>query len=173
MLSPKPVIGVIGSGREISAELFQVAYDIGALLAQRGAAVACGGLGGVMAAAAKGAAENGGTVIGILPGANKDDANPWVTIAIASGLGSGRNALLARTADVLIALPGAFGTLSEMALALDAGKCVIRLPGAWDVRRAGDLEGARILDAADAKQAVGLALGEIGKNIKGTSKNSV
>jgi len=162
----KPFIGVIGSGRALSQEQFQLAYEVGGLLAQRGAALVCGGLGGVMEAAAKGAHENNGVVIGILPTVNKADANQYVDIPIPTGLGSARNALVVNTADVLIAFPGAFGTLSEMALALDADKSIVFMPGAWNLRKAGDIGGKRVLEAFDAKQAVGLALGEIGKRIK-------
>ncbi|MGA2505872.1 MAG: TIGR00725 family protein [Chitinispirillaceae bacterium] len=162
----RPVVGVIGSGRALSEEVVQLAYEVGSLIAQRDAVLVCGGLLGVMEAAAKGAHENGGFVVGILPTAHKTDANPYVDLAIPTGLGIGRNALVAHTADALIAFPGSFGTLSEIALALDSGKSVVFLPGAWDLRKAGRLEGTRFLEAFDAKQAVGLALGEIGKKLK-------
>jgi uncharacterized protein (TIGR00725 family) len=168
-MATRPVIGVIGSGRALSPEQFQLAREVGKLIAQRGAALVCGGLGGVMEAAAMGARENDGFVLGVLPGPDKADANPYVDLAVPTGLGSARNTLVVRTADVLIAFPGAFGTLSEIALALDSGKSVVFLPGAWDLRKAGTVEdapGARFLEAFDAKQAVGLALGEIGKKSK-------
>jgi uncharacterized protein (TIGR00725 family) len=171
-MASRPVIGVIGSGRALSPEQFLLAYEVGKLIAQRGAALVCGGLGGVMEAAAKGARENDGFVLGVLPGPDKADANPYVDLAVPTGLGMARNALVVRTADVVIAFPGSFGTLSEMAMALDAGKCVVFLPGAWDLRKAGAIEGGpsaqgpRFLEAFDAKQAVGLALGEIGKHIR-------
>jgi uncharacterized protein (TIGR00725 family) len=116
-----------------------------------------------MEAASRGAAENGGIVIGILPSTAKGDANPSVTIAVPTGLGIARNALVVLTSDVLIAFQGAFGTLSEMAMALDSRKSVVTLPGAWDLRKAGNLQNARIVEAFDAKQAVGMALGEIGR----------
>jgi uncharacterized protein (TIGR00725 family) len=159
----RPVVGVIGSGRPVAPEQVQLAYDVGMYVAQRGAALVCGGLGGIMAAASRGAADNGGIVIGILPSTAKGDANPHVTVAVPTGLGVARNALVVHTADVLIVFPGAFGTLSEMAMALDSHKSVVTLPGAWDLRKAGDLENARFVEAFDAKQAVGLALGEIGR----------
>jgi uncharacterized protein (TIGR00725 family) len=162
-MAVRPVIGVIGSGSAVLPEQFQLAYDVGKLSAQRGAVLVCGGLGGIIEAAARGAHENEGFVVGILPTADKADANPYVDLAVPTGFGAGRNALVVHTADVLIALPGAFGTLSEIAIALDSGKSVVFLPGAWDLRKAGPLEGARFLEAFDAKQAVGLALGEIGK----------
>ena len=165
-MAARPVVGVIGSGRALSEELVQLAYEVGSLLALRDAVLVCGGLRGVMEAAAKGAHENGGFVVGILPTAHKADANPYVDLAIPTGLGIGRNALVVHTADALIAFPGSFGTLSEIALALDSGKSVVFLPGAWDLRKAGHLEGTRFLEAFEAKQAVGLALGEIGKKLK-------
>jgi uncharacterized protein (TIGR00725 family) len=159
----RPVVGVIGSGRPVAPEQFQLAYDVGMYIAQRGATLVCGGLGGIMEAASKGAADQGGIVIGILPSTAKRDANPHVTVAVPTGLGSARNALVVHTADVLIAFTGAFGTLGEMAMALDAQKSVVTLPGAWELRKAGNLENARVLEAFDAKQAVGMALGEIGR----------
>jgi uncharacterized protein (TIGR00725 family) len=162
-MAAKPVVGVIGSGQPVSQEQFQRAFEVGMYVAQRGAALVCGGLGGIMEAASKGAAEQGGTVIGILPSTQKNDANPYVSIVIPTGLGRARNALVVQTADVLIAFPGAFGTLGEMAMALDSQKSIVALPGAWDLRKAGMLESGRIIEAFDARQAVGMALGEIGK----------
>jgi uncharacterized protein (TIGR00725 family) len=92
----------------------------------------CGGLGGVMEAACRGAKEAGGTTVGILPGSDRSDANPHVDVAVSTGLGEARNALVVRAADALIAIGGGYGTLSEVALALRAGKRVVGL-GTWDV----------------------------------------
>jgi uncharacterized protein (TIGR00725 family) len=92
----------------------------------------CGGLGGVMEAACRGARQAGGTTVGILPGTDRSAANPYVDIAIATGLGEARNAIVARSADALIAIGGAYGTLSEIAFALKAGKRVVGL-GTWEV----------------------------------------
>jgi uncharacterized protein (TIGR00725 family) len=92
----------------------------------------CGGLGGVMEAACRGAREAGGTTVGILPGVDRGAANRFVDVAIATGLGEARNALVVRAADALIASGGGYGTLSEVALALKAGKRVVGL-GSWDV----------------------------------------
>ncbi len=92
----------------------------------------CGGLGGVMEAACRGARESGGTTVGILPGTDRSAANPYVDIAIPTGLGEARNAIVARSADALIAIGGAYGTLSEIAFALKAGKRVVGL-GTWEV----------------------------------------
>jgi uncharacterized protein (TIGR00725 family) len=105
---------------------------VGRELASRGVVLVCGGLGGVMEAACRGAKESGGRTVGILPGADRSAANPYVDVAIATGLGEARNALVVRAADALIAVGGGYGTLSEVALALKAGKRVVGL-GTWDV----------------------------------------
>ena len=157
MPSQKAVIGVIGAN-DATKENFQLAYEVGTHIAARGAVLVCGGLGGIMEAASKGAAENGGQVIGILPGLNKNEANPYVTIAIPSGLGISRNILIVHTADVIIAFPGAFGTLSEIAVALATGKTVIHFPGTWDLKRIGSVDAAKFKEAFDPRQAIGLAL---------------
>jgi uncharacterized protein (TIGR00725 family) len=116
-----------GEGGDLaSAEL------VGRELGSRGVVLVCGGLGGVMEAACRGARESGGRTVGILPGADRSEANPYVDVAIASGLGEARNALVVRAADALIAVGGGYGTLSEVALALKAGKRVVGL-GTWDV----------------------------------------
>jgi len=104
----------------------------------------CGGLGGVMEAACRGAKDGGGTTVGILPGTERAAANAFVDVAIPTGLGEARNALVVRAADALIAIGGAYGTLSEIAFALKAGKPVVGL-GTWDVdgvRPAGSPEAA-------------------------------
>jgi uncharacterized protein (TIGR00725 family) len=108
------------------------AESVGRGLAARGAVVVCGGLGGAMEAACRGAKEAGGTTVGLLPGRDRDDANPYVDIAVATGLGEARNALVVRTADALIAIGGGYGTLSEIALALRTGKRVVGL-GTWEI----------------------------------------
>jgi uncharacterized protein (TIGR00725 family) len=108
------------------------AESVGRELAQRGVVVVCGGLGGAMEAACRGAKEAGGTTVGLLPGADRGHANPYVDVAVATGLGEARNALIARTADALVAVGGGYGTLSEIALALRAGKRVVGL-GSWEI----------------------------------------
>jgi uncharacterized protein (TIGR00725 family) len=117
-----------------------VAEEVGRLLARRGAVVVCGGLGGVMEAACRGAAREGGTTVGVLPGLDRGAANPFVSVAVATGLGEARNALVVRAADALIAVGGAYGTLSEIALALKAGKPVIGL-GTWEIDGVERVEG--------------------------------
>jgi len=148
-------VGVIGGGATDSPDL-EAAEAVGAGLARAGAILVCGGLGGVMEAACRGARQAGGRTIGLLPGRDRGAANPWVEIAIATGLGELRNGLVVRSADGLIAVGGEWGTLSEIALALKVGKPVIGL-GTWDLDREG---GARegILVACDAADAVARVL---------------
>ena len=105
---------------------------MGRELGSRGVVLVCGGLGGVMEAACRGAKEAGGTTVGILPGTDRSDANEFVDVPIATGLGEGRNAILVRSAEALIAIGGGYGTLSEIALALRRGNRVVGL-GTWDI----------------------------------------
>jgi uncharacterized protein (TIGR00725 family) len=113
-------VGVVGAS-EASAQDLVDAEQVGRLLAQTGAVVVCGGRGGVMAAVARGAAGAGGTVVGMLPGEDRSDANEWVTISLPTGMGELRNGLIVRAAEVMIAIGGSYGTLSEIALGLRAG----------------------------------------------------
>ena len=128
----KWLIAVIGSGHEPDRELLAKARRVGELLAENGYALITGGLGGVMEAASAGVQSKGGLVVGVLPGAHPDQANRHVEIAIATGLGEARNAVIATAADALIAVSGEYGTLSEIALALKLGKPVITLDSKWD-----------------------------------------
>jgi uncharacterized protein (TIGR00725 family) len=139
----------VGTG-DASADEQAAAEEVGRLLARRGAVVVCGGLGGVMEAACRGAREEGGTAVGILPGSDRGAANRYVSVAIATGLGEARNALVVRAADALIAIGGAYGTLSEIALALKGGKRVIGL-GTWEI------EGVEPADGAEAAVEAALA----------------
>lgn len=123
-------VGVIGAG-ECVDPTYKTARSLGAEIAKKGWILVCGGLGGVMEAAAKGCAEAGGMTVGILPGTKRDSANPYIRIALPTGLGEGRNMLVVRTSDVLVSIAGGYGTLSEMALALKAGKPVIGL-NTWE-----------------------------------------
>lgn len=126
-----PVIAVCGSGAEDS-RLNALAEAVGVLIAQRGAVLVCGGLGGVMAAACRGAAEAGGMTVGILPTAHPADANAHVAVAIATGMGHARNVVIVQSADVVIAVGGEYGTLSEIALARKAGRPVVGL-ATWEL----------------------------------------
>ena len=130
-----PYIAVCGSDAASEAATEQ-ARTVGRLLAEAGAVVVCGGLGGVMEAAARGAAEAGGISIGILPGAVRADASPHLTVSIPTGMGEMRNALVVRAADAVIAVAGEFGTLSEISLALKAGVPVVGL-GTWGLTKDG------------------------------------
>lgn len=163
MKKRKLAIGVIG-GAKIEESEKALAYEVGKQIALKGADLVCGGLGGTMEEASRGAAENGGTVIGILPGEFKNDANPYVTIAIPTGMGVGRNMLVVRTADVLIAFPGSYGTLSEIATALNLGKTVVHLQGSWDIAKIGYVNSNLFKEATEASEAVGLALASYSPN---------
>jgi uncharacterized protein (TIGR00725 family) len=159
-------IGVIG-GSVADEKTSDMAYQVGKHIALNGAILICGGLGGVMESAGKGAAENGGNVVGILPGENKNDANPFVTIALPTGFGTGRNILIVRASDVLIAFPGSYGTLSEISFALNLGKTVIYMPGTWDLRKIGRIDSALFKEAFEPAHAVGLALAACSQHITG------
>jgi uncharacterized protein (TIGR00725 family) len=154
-------VAVVGAG-SASPEEESAAEAVGQGLAQAGAVVVCGGLGGVMEAACRGAKAAGGTTVGILPGAQRSDANPHVDIALATGLGEIRNGIIVRTVDALVAVGGEFGTLSEIALALKAGKPVIAL-GGWQLARDG--EPVEPMErAASPADAVARALAACGLN---------
>jgi uncharacterized protein (TIGR00725 family) len=145
----KTRVAVIGGNRPGHAALEQ-AFEVGRHLARRGAVLVCGGLGGVMEAAARGAKEAGGLTVGILPGTNLGDANLSIDIPIATGLGYSRNSLVVMNADAVIAVDGEYGTLSEIAYSLIYGKKVVGL-GTWDVKG--------VVAARDPEEAVRLALG--------------
>jgi uncharacterized protein (TIGR00725 family) len=128
-------VAVIGGGQASEDERDQAAR-VGRALAEAGAVVVSGGLGGVMEAACRGARDAGGTSIGILPGSERDAANPFVDVTVVTGMGEGRNVLVVRNADAVVAVGGGFGTLSELALALQAGISVIGL-GTWELAKDG------------------------------------
>ena len=130
-MSRVPYIAVIGPGRASPEEL-QVAEEVGARLAALGAVVVTGGLGGVMEAASRGARSRRGRTVGILPGNDRDAANGWVEIALATGLGELRNGLVVRAVDAVVAIGGGHGTLSEIGLALRIGRPVVGV-GTWEV----------------------------------------
>ena len=134
-----------------------IAEEVGAALAERGVVVVCGGRGGVMEGACRGAKRGGGTTVGILPGEDRAAANEFVDVAIATGLGEARNALVVRAADALIAIGGSWGTLSEIALAQRAGKRVVGI-GTWELASAGGEPVEGIERAGGAAEAVELAL---------------
>lgn len=148
-------VAVSGPGQAQPSEL-AAAERVGSLLAERGAVVVTGGLGGVMEAACRGAKSVGGTTLGILPGLERSAANRWVDVALPTGMGEMRNALLVRASDVLIAIAGEFGTLSEVALALKTDVPVVGL-GTWELHKGGRAVAA-FEQASDPESAVELAL---------------
>lgn len=150
-----PYVAVVGAGVAPPA-LSEVAEAVGRGLAANGAVVVCGGLGGVMEAACRGCRAAGGTSVGILPGVDRNDANDHVDVALATGMGEMRNALVVRSSDVVIALGGEYGTLSEIAFALKIGRPVVGY-GTWDLARAG-AAAAAIVRVDSAAEAVAAAL---------------
>ena len=142
-------IGVIGAGT-CSPEAASLAYDVGRLIAQNSAILVCGGLGGVMEHASRGARDAGGLTVGILPGFDLTDVNPYIDIAIPTGLSHARNVLVVRSSMAVIAVQGSYGTLSEIAIALKLGRPVIGLD-TWDI-------GPEILKAKTADEAVQKAI---------------
>lgn len=151
----QPVVAVIG-GSQCTKEEGELAQAVGRLLAAAGAVVLCGGYGGVMERVAQGVQEEGGLVLGLLSGATREGANPYLSVALPTGMGEMRNALIVRGADAAIAIGGGFGTLSEIALALRLGKPVVGL-NTWEFRDpAGSPDPVRRVTTA--AEAVALAL---------------
>jgi uncharacterized protein (TIGR00725 family) len=149
-------IGVIG-GSNVDRSLYQMAEEVGRRIAQSGARLICGGLGGVMEAACKGAAAEGGLTIGLLPGDERREANPHVNVPVATGLGIARNLIIVRSSDVLIAIAGGYGTLNEIGAALNLSKHVVALK-TWDVEAAGRVDPALFHVVQTPEEAVRTAL---------------
>jgi uncharacterized protein (TIGR00725 family) len=143
-----PYVAVVGPG-EATPEEADAAKQVGRGLAEAGAVVVCGGLGGVMAAACRGASDAGGLTIAILPGADRGAANEWARVVIPTGMGEMRNALIVRAADAVVAVGGGYGTLSEVALALKTGVPVVGI-NPWPI------DG--IVQVGSAAEAVSIAL---------------
>ena len=139
------MIAVIGA-RSCDQQVYELAFQAGQELARSGYTIVCGGLGGVMEAACKGARSAGGRTVGILPGVDPAAANQFVDIAIATGLGAGRNLLIIHSAEAVLAINGSYGTLSELAFALQLNKPVVGL-GTWNISE-------KIITATSAQQAV-------------------
>jgi uncharacterized protein (TIGR00725 family) len=148
-------VAVIGSATCDETASAQ-ARAVGRELGRRGAVLVCGGRGGVMEAACRGAKEEGGTTVGILPGAHRGEANEYVDIPIVTGLGEARNAIVVRTADAVIAVRGGYGSLSEIGFALKMGRPVVGLD-TWELYQRGQPVQA-VVPAASPAQAVELAL---------------
>ncbi len=151
-MSGGPYVAVVGSGTA-SGELYEKAREVGRLVAERGGTVVCGGRSGVMEAVAKGATGAGGTAIGILPDEDRKRANEYLSYSIATGTGHARNLAVVCSGDVVIAIGGEYGTLSEIGLALKVGRPVVALES-WDL-------GEHVSVAATPEEAVGKAFGLI------------
>ena len=152
-------VAVIGSsGVELGSELARLAEDVGRLLVEAGISVVCGGRGGVMEAACRGASEAGGTAIGIVPGNDVSEVNEFCTHVVATGIGHARNLAVVSSGEVVIAIGGEWGTLSEIGLARAIGRPVIALRS-WMVSGRGPMEDAPgVIPADSAREAVDLAL---------------
>jgi uncharacterized protein (TIGR00725 family) len=152
---PPPYVAVVGPGASSAPApvLLDAAREVGQLLAGAGAVIVCGGLGGIMEAVSRGAGESGGVCIGLLPGEERREGNRHLSLALPTGLGQARNSLVVHASDVMIAIGEGYGTLSEIALALRAGKHVVGLH-TWALAEAD----TRMHVATDAGEAVRMAL---------------
>ncbi len=155
---PDLYIAVIGAGRA-DADQYALAEEVGRLVAGMSAVLVCGGLGGVMAAAARGAKEAGGRTLGILPGHDRSEANPYVDFVVTTGMGEARNVAVVSSADAVIAVGGEYGTLSEIGLAGKIGRPVVVLEG-WLLQRAEGTEG--ISYASSPAEAIALVRQALG-----------
>lgn len=153
------IIAVIGGSSPTNHEHVRLAEEVGRELAARGVSLVCGGLSGIMEAACRGAKSAGGTTIGILPGRSSRDANSYVDIPIVTTMGFSRNVIVVHTGDAVIAVGGAFGTLSEIAHALGDGIPVVAL-NTWPLSRNGDGQSVdeAMIQATDAADAVAKAI---------------
>ena len=157
-MAKKVCISVIGSGSSdgtLDPVIARIANEVGREIAVRNAVLICGGLGGVMTEAAKGAKEKGGLTIGIIPGEDPNSANPYIDVPIPTGLGFARNVLVAYSGDAVIAVGGRLGTLSEISFALVKNKPVVGIC-TWDLNRFEQLKdcGHSIIICENAKEAV-------------------
>ena len=157
----RPRIGVMGPS-ECKAEVSRLGYEVGCYIARAGGILICGGLGGIMEAAARGAKESGGLTVGILPGSCAAEANPYIDIPIVTGMGNARNAINVLSSQAVIAIHGSYGTLSEIALALKCGVPVIGLE-TWGLSAPGQREETTSIVASTPEEAVALALEKIPK----------
>ena len=155
MINKKKILAVIGGGQCSKVES-ELAEAVGRELARQGATLVCGGLGGVMEAACKGAQSEGGVTIGILPGESRQAANPYVQSPIVTGIGHARNLAVVKSAQAVIAIGGSYGTLSEIGHALRSGIPVIGL-NTWSLSRNGQQDNS-IIPAQNPTEAVNKAL---------------
>jgi len=157
-------ISVIGGSQvKTGSEIYDMAYQVGKNIAKKSAILVCGGLSGVMEAACKGAKEEGGLTIGILPATEASTANRWVDIKIPTGLGYARNALVVLSADAVIAIDGADGTLSEIGYALTFKKPLIGL-NTWEIKPYRKMCTPQIITASSPQEAVDLAINRVKKD---------
>ncbi len=154
-MQKRKFVSVIG-GSQSSAREIRLAEEVGRELARKGAVLVCGGLGGIMEAACRGASSEGGITIGILPGDGREQANPYVQFPIVTGIGYARNAVVAKSGQAVIAIGGSYGTLSEIAYALQSSIPVIGL-GTWSLSRNGQPDDS-VIPMEDPVEAVDKAL---------------
>ena len=154
-MTKQTIIGVIGAG-DASEQECKSAELVGEEIARNGCTLLCGGMGGVMEASCRGAKSHGGATIGILPGNSKADCNPYIDYPIVTAMGHGRNIIVARSSDAIIAIGGSYGTLSEIAFALRLQIPIIGIK-TWDVS-------SDIKKAETPKEAVYMAIGLVGSN---------
>ena len=152
------IISVIGTS-SASPEIYEIARSVGRLLAREGCIVVCGGRGGVMEGVCRGVSEEGGFSVGLLPG-GREEANPYVSLPLSTGLGEARNVAVASAGDAVISIGGAFGTLSEIGFALRQGKAVIALRS-WEIHE-GHGESSPLVFASTPEEAVRIALEKAG-----------
>ena len=156
MPSPMQIYVAVVGAAACDGQTTVTARAVGRELAHQGAVVVCGGRGGVMEAACRGAKDEGGTTVGILPGDQRGEANPYVDVEVVTGIGEARNAIVVRTGDAVIAIGGGYGTLSEIGLALKMGRPVIGL-GTWELGKHGQPVEA-FVEAGSPEDAVRMAL---------------
>jgi len=155
-------VAVSGGGADPGLEVVEVAEAVGRGLAEAGAVLVCGGLGGVMTAAARGAVEAGGDVVGVVPGADPDEANEYCTYVVATGIGHARNLAVVASADAVVAIDGGWGTLTEIAFARRLGRPVVALQS-WTLKGVGAMEDAPgVVAVEDPEAAVSAVLEAVG-----------
>ena len=159
------IIAVLGCGSSCEQIILDMAEELGSLIAKGGHTLVCGGLGGVMEKAAEGAKRGGGVTVGVLPGQETKEANPHITVPVATGMGIARNAIIARTADVCIAVGGGYGTLSEISLSLNLGTPVVSLHS-WDITKAKPGEHPLFVKTKSPEEALSRAEGLVGEQRK-------
>lgn len=147
------LIGIIGGSRIENNDIYNIAYETGVLIAKNNWHLICGGLGGVMEAASKGAYDANGITIGILPYSDKTRANKYIKIPIATGIGPSRNYIIVNTADILIAIDGKYGTLNEISAALNSNKIVLAIHS-WELEKIDNIDKNLFIPVNSPEQAI-------------------